>query len=93
MKSPPGSISPPEGCREHLQNPHELGFDMAAASGQVSWKIMVTLMFLEELGIYRRQGQPRGGTKRRGGVGPGPRPQACGAPLVLPFGLCVRLAV
>ena len=36
MKSPPGSISPPAGCRELFQNHPELGFEMTACRDDYS---------------------------------------------------------
>ena len=37
-EEPSGIDLPPAGCREQLHNPPELGFEMAAASGQVRGK-------------------------------------------------------
>ena len=105
VRRPPGSISPPVGCRDDLQNPPELSFELAAASGQVSWKIMVASMFLGKKIINRRWRQPRGpplcaraggegGWARGAPLGRGLRPPLdCGKPLELPVGLRFHLGV
>ena len=70
MKSPPGSISPPAGCRDSLQIDPELGFEVTALQDVFSGKIMATPTFLGFMGFYRLRRGPRRCLGGRGGSHP-----------------------
>ena len=82
MKTPPGSISPPAGCRDQLQNHPRTRVYGAGISGRLLWKIMAASTFLGLMGFYKHRRGPRGCPKGRGGSHPrvDPRPRQGAAP-------------